>query len=514
MMRKITPFTLVLCFFLSCAGMLSGQNAESSASLRFDTDSTRMNSQETDSGTMEIGGQASVAFATEDYPVSPGDVYQLSFFRSLSPSVQNLIVENDMRISLGILGSIDAAGMTFNEARQRIYQRLESSYADSAPMLTIVSLGSFPVMLKGEVRHAGYVNVNGLSRLSSVVNSRKTDYASIRIVRVIGRDGSTEQYDLFRAERYGEMDQDPYLRPGDTVLVKRAALRVSIHGEVYRAGHYQLLESEGLDALIHEYAEGFTANALPTELELVRTGESPVSDPQRIYIDGRDPQELEKITLQDGDLLLVPNKLQYQPVIYFEGALLDETAGEALAEGSGGRLTSRYSRKKYTFEPGERLSTALRSMQSSYILESDLRHAYLLRSDSLEVLGVDIEAYLLGRQEQDPELQVGDTIVIPFKQVFVVVSGAVKKPGVYNYVQGRSYEYYVSLAGGIDKTQHWGHKPVITDVQGEKVPVQEEIQPEYKIYFSHNNPFRIITPLASVLSAVVNTILVVQNIIQ
>jgi len=97
----------------------------------------------------------------------------------------------------------------------------------------------------------------------------------------------------------------------------------------------------------------------------------------------------------------------------------------------------------------------------------------------------------------------------------VVVSGGVKNPGIYNYVQGRTYDYYVSLAGGVDKTQHWfGEHPKITDDQGNRLSDTAVIEPEYRIHYSHNNPFRIITPIAATLSTVVSTILVVQNLVQ
>src|SRR6056297_894808 len=298
-------------------------------------------------------------------------------------------------------------------------------------------------MVKGEVETAGFVNVNGLSRLSSVVNSRRTSHASTRQVRVVGRDGSSRQYDLFQASRNGDMSQNPYLRPGDTVELRRAERQVSVQGQVYRSGSYQLQPGEQLSELLERYADGLTATALPTEVQITRTGDSPRDNTSSLYVDLTDAEQRENISLSDGDRVVIPSKMQYRPVVYFEGALvpdaeLQASAGEAGSSSTG--KTSRYTRIKYSFAPGERLSTALQSMQPNYRLESDLRGAYLVRSDRSETMAVDIESYLLTRQREDPKLQHGDTIVIPFKQLFVVVSGGVKNPGIYNYLQGRSYE--------------------------------------------------------------------------
>ncbi|MCF7916114.1 MAG: SLBB domain-containing protein, partial [Spirochaetaceae bacterium] len=321
-----------------------------------------------------------------------------------------------------------------------------------------------------------------------------------------------------QASRNGDMSQNPYLRPGDTVELRRAERQVSVQGEVYRNGSYQLLPGEQLTEIVERYADGLTATALPTEVRITRTGDSPRQDSSSLYVDLTDAEQRENISLTDGDRVVIPSKMQYRPVVYFEGALVSDgeiRARESEAGASSTGKTSRYTRIEYRFEPGEKLSTALKAMQSRYRLESELQSAYLVRSDRSETLAVDIESYLLSRQSEDPELQNGDTIVIPFKQLFVVVSGGVRNPGIYDYVQGRSYDYYVSLAGGVDKSMHWfGEHPKITDDQGNRLSNTAVIEPEYRIHYSHNNPFRVITPIAATLSTVVSTILVVQNLVQ
>ena len=48
----------------------------------------------------------------------------------------------------------------------------------------------------------------------------------------------------------------------------------------------------------------------------------------------------------------------------------------------------------------------------------------------------------------DQTVQENDVLVVPFKQYFVSVAGAVLKPGRYPYVPDRTYDYYIGLAGG------------------------------------------------------------------
>src|SRR6056297_38168 len=256
-------------------------------------------------------------------------------------------------------------------------------------------------MVKGEVETAGFVNVNGLSRLSSVVNSRRTEYASTRRVRVVGRDGSSRQYDLFQASRNGDMSQNPYLRPGDTVELRRAERQVSVQGQVYRSGSYQLQPGEQLSELLERYADGLTATALPTEVQITRTGDSPQDEPRTIYIDLTDAQEVGAAKLQPGDTIRVPSKMQYRPVVYFEGALAPEKSevDESSADESEKR-EQEYVRIRYSFEQGERLSNAAAALQNRFIQKSDLANAYILNKNEAEGqrTRVNLDALLYSKQ--------------------------------------------------------------------------------------------------------------------
>ncbi|MDR1987032.1 MAG: hypothetical protein LBP88_08700 [Treponema sp.] len=105
-------------------------------------------------------------------------------------------------------------------------------------------------------------------------------------------------------------------------------------------------------------------------------------------------------------------------------------------------------------------------------------------------------------------LENGDTIIIPFRQYFILVSGAVKAPGRYPYVPDRRVEYYINLAGGRDDLLNNGRGITAFDMNNKSLPLSEYIPPESMISVPTNtllarfNQFGpIVTSILSIVSA-------------
>jgi len=102
--------------------------------------------------------------------------------------------------------------MLFTEFIKVVKSKIDKSYEDTHTQITIRSVGSFQVQIKGEVEESLMVSAWGLSRLSEIVYANKTAYASIRDVTVIDSDNKEHHYDLFKSKRLGQLDQNPYIR--------------------------------------------------------------------------------------------------------------------------------------------------------------------------------------------------------------------------------------------------------------------------------------------------------------
>jgi len=77
-------------------------------------------------------------------------------------------------------------------------------------------------------------------------------------------------------------------------------------------------------------------------------------------------------------------------------------------------------------------------------------------------------------------LQPNDRVVIPLLRFSVFISGAVEHPGTFPYAPGRTYSYYITLAGG--STQDAPESIYITDVNGRMRDQREPIQSEDRIF--------------------------------
>jgi len=442
----------------------------------------------------QLQDRISIAVSSPDYPITPGDLYQLTFLTS--GGVQNvpIIVPADYQVPLSNLGSINARGLTFPQLKDEMYELVQNSYPLSAPKLVIQSVGTFEVYLTGAVKNSGYVPSWGMGRISDVIKEYKTSFASIRDVQITNDIGQTSTYDLFQATRKGNISQNPFVRPGDRIHLNRATTTVSLDGAVYRPETYQLLPGETLLDLINDYGEGALDNADTSRIQLISsTGVRGVGSKREVSL-----EEAPSIKINNLDKVTIPTVQDLLPVVFFEGALsvADETNIDL----------STSKRIPYNFYPGETIADAVRKLRDQFTQVSNLQEAYIIRGQ--ETIAIDLSRFLYEKDfNDDLQLQPNDTVVIPFRQFFVTVSGAVPAPGRYPYVPDRSWKYYVNLAGGIDPVKNSLDAFKVYDMGDNRIKDVTHIPPEAKIevatnsflfYFNQYAP--VITTILGVLS--------------
>jgi protein involved in polysaccharide export with SLBB domain len=440
------------------------------------------------------------AMSDPRYPVTPGDVYRLTFTQATQSEQIQLYVAPDYGINMDFLGRVDAQGLTFNELRDEIQTIVENSYPGSSMRLTIAQTGEFPIFIRGEVTQAQELYAWGLTRLGSLPDSLFTDAASFRNIRVVGPEsGQGRTVDLFRARRFGERDQNPLLQPGQTIVVPRFDRRVQVRGAVMRPGTYDLLPEEDYGDLL-DFAGGYTATADRQTIELTRyvpAGESPAEGsaaaeggrPERT--DYLNAGELRDTELRHLDRITVLDRMRNQAYFFIEGAVRRPGGDEPQqgtnigATGSPAPSARRLSQR---IVPGQRLAEYLTSIQGRILTDADLGGAYLRRDKQL--ISVDILALLEGRLSlsANPVLQSGDVLVIPFRQLQVTVLGAVRSPGRYPYVPDRTWRYYVDLAGGFREDLNDFATVTIRDADGNPVELSDTIDPEDVIRARRDSP--------------------------
>ena len=218
----------------------------------------------------EVDPRVQIAMSNSDYMVTPGDIYVLTYAAGSSAMQYKTVVDTSYKIRVANLAVLDATGKSYISLKRQVEDLVAKNYPMSGVQFALATPAVFNVIVKGEVPQTVEQSVWALSRLSTVVEANMTAYSSIRDVVVTSANGTTKHYDLFLAKRDGDIAQNPYLRPGDVITLRKFHKRVSIGGAVRRGGTYELLEGENLKDLIDTYADGFTETADKNRITISR----------------------------------------------------------------------------------------------------------------------------------------------------------------------------------------------------------------------------------------------------
>ena len=336
------------------------------------------------------------------------------------------------------------------------------------------------VLVTGEVKSTVEIDAWPQKRLSTLIAGHTTDYSSIRDIEVTAVDGSTTSYDLFLAERYGQMDQNPYIKPGETVTVNRLARKVSVSGAVERPGTYELLDGENLEELVRIYGGGLSPLADVSRIELYRRVTGKEGSGEKSYLNKESLDN--NFPLICYDSVVISSYEDLQPVVFIEGAVADTNSVDTTASSELEGTT----RIVASFNNGEDYAYFARRNKLLFKPESDLANAYIIRGT--ETIPINLNPMLYDASYYaNMEIMPNDTLVIPFKQYFVSVAGAVLHPGRYPFIPNRTWEYYIGLAGGFDKNKNSLDSIELRDINNKKYSKNQFVTPESTITANTNS---------------------------
>lgn len=474
-MKSIIKKFFLVVGFISCVSVVFGQSLslnEKSGNENDTEDSFNINAQ--------------MAMSSPDYYVTAGDIYSLAFVMGTTPISYGITVDSTYKIRVANLGIINAAGLSFLQLKSQVESLVSKNYPMGGVQFVLASPAVFYVKISGVVSSSSEVKTWALSRLSSVVKPYLTSYSSTRDVQIISSDGTKKSYDLFLAERYGDFSNDPYLRPGDKIVINDVKRKVTLKGAVKRPGTYELLNGENLKDLIYKYGDGFTPYADTSRIDLFRINNE--SEAGKMYYFQNDAID-SNIAIECFDSIKINSYEDLRAAMFIEGAISTDIISTKL-EG--------VVRKTIYFTNGEKYSDLIQKNKKLFTASSDLANAYIIRieDESENVLAktrtipLNLEKILYDVNYYNSEVvQPNDILIIPFRQFFVSVAGAVKVSGRYPYIPDRDWNYYVGLAGGIDTFQNAFESVKIVDKDGNVLKKTDIIPPEATITVKANSAF-------------------------
>lgn len=176
-------------------------------------------------------GQERFAYArSKSYLLRPSDKISVNVFREPDFSLENVQIGVEGNVSLPLLGSIPAAGMTAQEFEQNVKDRLSKSGVKTPLVnVNITAYASHLVTVEGAVTQPGVYEFAPGSRLSSAIAHAKGPLRTAKIDQVaVFREAADGIY--VAKFDYGQMRQgtmfDPVLEPGDRVVIGTDGLSV------------------------------------------------------------------------------------------------------------------------------------------------------------------------------------------------------------------------------------------------------------------------------------------------
>jgi protein involved in polysaccharide export with SLBB domain len=461
----------------------------------------------TDNTTQKIDTNAQLALSTPDYLVTAGDVYTLAYFVGSSVVESTIMVDSSYRIRVANLGVVEAAGKTFNQLKTQVETIVSTNYPLGSVQFVLRQPAVFKVYIRGEVQSPREMQAWALLRLATVLEEDNlTPYSSIRNVQIRSSNGQVRTYDLFQAIRTGDLSQNPFVRPDDVITVNRFERSVTIKGAVERPGTYQILRGENLRELIIRYGNGFAPTADPSRMELERYINRNSLAGDKITLGEQDITD--NFALENYDVLSVPSIINLRPVLFVEGAVqsleLDSTSTVENLRASNRLIV--------VFNQGETYGALVRRSAGWFSAVSDTQNAYIIRGNTH--IPVNLNPLLYdAAYRNDIEIKENDTLIVPFRQYFVSVAGAVYAPGRYPYIPDRDWEYYIGLAGGFTQSNA-GDTITIIDMNGKKLSKGDPIMPETTITAKSNSflyGFNQFAPVVTTVLSIISTTLMLMT---
>jgi len=222
-----------------------------------------------------------------------------------------LRVSQTGEINMPVLGNIQVAGLTPNQAARKIEAALKSRGILVEPHVTvsISEYASQGATVTGEVRTPGVYPTLGSRRLLDMIAlAGGVATTAGRTATIVHRDDPQHPLNVVLVANNSSLgaQQNPVILPGDTVVIGKAGI-IYVLGDVARAGGYLIDNNEPLSLLqALSLAGGWTRTSAQSKVVLIRKlpeGREEIKLDLSHMVHG----QLADIAVSNGDILFVPS---------------------------------------------------------------------------------------------------------------------------------------------------------------------------------------------------------------
>lgn len=390
-----------------------------------------------------------------DYPIGPGDEVIVTLWGD-NEFTHAAIVNREATINVPDIGQVVLNGMTLAQAKRAITERLGAVYSGIRARrpttfvdVTLGKLRTVQVFILGDVVRPGGYTISSVSTVLNALYSAggPTPRGSMRDVRIIRHNEVYRHVDLYGYILTGSKAEDVRLQSGDVVFIPPVGKMVAMLGEVHRPAIYELAPGERFQALLR-LSGGVNSTALLSRALVDRV----VPFAERDSLAGQDRVALD-LPLREAlaDSTRDPEMVDRDIVRIFRvGDIRKNTVAIA---GNGV-----YHGGTFAWRPGMHASDLVRQA-GGLTPDAYLERGLIVRTDEKRerrgsAFNVGRAMVAAGAGEDDPELQPLDELTVQSMwdlrdRHTVGISGSVRKPGTYEYLEGMTVMDLIFRAGGL-----------------------------------------------------------------
>ncbi len=396
------------------------------------------------------------------YFIGGGDVFSVRIVEL--PSIEyTAVVDQNCNVTIPDLGLIKLGRKSLTNAQSAIADFVKSKLKKQYEIYVSLTKGKTAVItVTGGVSNPGTFQVEGTTRLLDALRIANNfqlppfNYFDFREVVCVNK-GVAQSYDLFRFLMVNDLTQNPYVYPGDNIMLKVSTRNVFISGAVKNAlGMIPIKQSEPVADLLSL----LTLDASADSENIIVSKSNGRGREASVVFSLKNPALL---TLSDHDIVIVPQKSNYPRIdtVKVSGEIArpgfypivwKKTTARNIIEQAGGvtqfgALARAFIIRRGKIAGSENASSGQLSMNAARNITSSVRPEV---SSALSQMAnsSDYAIFPLESDGQETMLDPGDEIVVPKTETMVYVSGTVRMPGAYPFAAGKGPDYYVNKAGG------------------------------------------------------------------
>lgn len=398
----------------------------------------------------------------KNYILGTGDELNISI-TGFAVQTYKAKVSPEGTVQLDILSPIYVSGLTIEQARERIINRLKSRFAGLNSSggglyadITLGNIRSISVTVIGEALQPGTFTVPSLANVFNVLYAcgGPSEIGSLRNIEIFRNGNVIRVLDAYDILLHGDQKDNIILQDQDIIRIPYVDTRVSLVGEVRNPKIFEVKRGETLKDIL-AFAGGFKEFAYSKTVTLER------ATPTEKRIININQNEIATFIPQKGDIYTIGAILnRFENIVTIKGAVYREGNYELEKDISIKQLIAR----------------------AEGLKEDAFKERVLLKRErenlDPEIIQLNLSKILAGESE-DIRLKLRDTVFIKSvkelrERLSVSISGAINKAGVYDFADNMTVSDLITLAGGFTDGASASKIEIARRIKGDTVGVSKE----------------------------------------